>query len=67
MIGPTTRRLDENAINIAIVKDVRFINRRLLFRVKPALGLVPLGFQLSLPLSLLSWLLRLHKRRLYEG
>lgn len=25
------------------VKDVRFINRRLLFRVKPALGLVPLG------------------------
>lgn len=25
------------------IKDVRFINRWLLFRVKPALGLVPLG------------------------
>lgn len=37
-----TRWLNESAINTG-VKDVRFINRRLLFRVKPALGLVPLG------------------------
>lgn len=37
------------------VKDVRFINRWLLFRVKPALGLVPLGgasSSLSLSLSI---------------
>lgn len=41
------------------VKDVRFINRWLLFRVKPALGLVPLGgassSSLSLFFSFLSW------------
>lgn len=48
------------------VKDIRFINCQLLFRVKPALGLVPLGeaWELSLSLSLSHFcgrtLLRLH-------
>ena len=55
------------------VKDVRFINRWLLFRVKPALGLVPLSGASSSLSSFLFLsrrdpaLLRLHKHRSYKG